>query len=930
MRERTFPGDGGRVETFEHYQLLKDDQGNYIELGHGGMGVTYKALDTSLQCHVALKVISTSLLGSATAEERFLREARAAAQLRHRNVASIFHLGRHEESYYYAMELIDGETVETVVKRDGPMECQLALAIAEQVSSALIAAEKRKLVHRDIKPSNLMLVREGDDDVVVKVIDFGLVKSAVPLGATISALTTGGFVGTPYFASPEQLDQQDEDGRSDIYSLGVTLWYMLTGKPTFSGSLASVITQHLDKPPPFDDLPSLPEEVVVLLRRMLEKDVERRIQSPTELRNELRRCNEIVHAWSTSGPSVKGSEVEEIGGPRAGSVLKGRYRLIEDLNPSQAGELFHAEDTKFRQRVTLRILHGSPSAMERAAHEAAQTAEHPNFVKVLAIETEENFGFMVLEWMEGFSLIDLMRARRELTLREVLLLLRELATAADAAAALRIKPDFSLAGVFVQFPEGIEPSSTNVLLTCPVDEWPAWRAKVHIVADTGELDPLATVVTAKSEAADGKNTISRLAGLAYSLLGGDPQNFIPLAKLGWETTSVLRRGLSDDHGLASAAEFLEALGQTQTGERSPARVRGTSPTSFVPAERKQASPPSAEPAAPREKESVPPPTASRRKSRSGILVAGILLAIAVVVGVLFNGNFLSTKLQSTTTPVNKSSPQKSAASVSVLSLSPPQLGKAWTNSLGTSFVPVGDIHMAVFETRFRDFESFVKATGYDAEGGMSSVMKLDGFASRNLSWRSPGFPQTPDHPVVGVCWEDADQFCAWLTRKERSEGALTAFQRYRLPTDREWSEAVGIAHEEGATPEARSARLRVFPWGGSMPPAGDVGNYAGEESVAGAPAGWSFLHGYRDAFPRTAPVDAMPANPAGLRGLSGNVWEWCLDRYNQSTNWRVLRGGSWATSRPDEMLSSYRRGYDPLFRMDDTGFRLVIAPEGKQ
>ncbi|HEU4678373.1 MAG TPA: serine/threonine-protein kinase [Terrimicrobiaceae bacterium] len=212
------------MDTFEHYQLLKDDQGNYIELGHGGVGVTYKALDASLQCHVALKVISTSFLGSTTAEERFLREARAAAQLRHRNVASVFHLGRHEESYYYAMELIDGEPVETVVKRDGPMVCQMALEIAEQVSSALIAAEKRKLVHRDIKPSNLMLVREGDGDVVVKVIDFGLVKSAVLLGATISALTTGGFVGTPYFASPEQLDQQDEDGRSDIYSLGVTLW----------------------------------------------------------------------------------------------------------------------------------------------------------------------------------------------------------------------------------------------------------------------------------------------------------------------------------------------------------------------------------------------------------------------------------------------------------------------------------------------------------------------------------------------------------------------------------------------------------------------------------------------------------------------------------------------------------------------------------
>jgi serine/threonine protein kinase len=158
------------LDTFEHYQLLKDDQGKYIELGHGGMGVTYKAFDTSLYCHVALKVIAASLLGSSTAEERFLREARSAAQLRHR-----------------------------------------------------------------------------------KVIDFGLVKSAIAQNASVGGLTAGGFVGTPYFAGPEQLEQKDEDVRSDIYSLGITLWYMLTGKPTFSGSLASAIAQHLDKSPPFEN-----------------------------------------------------------------------------------------------------------------------------------------------------------------------------------------------------------------------------------------------------------------------------------------------------------------------------------------------------------------------------------------------------------------------------------------------------------------------------------------------------------------------------------------------------------------------------------------------------------------------------------------------------------------------------------------------------
>ena len=214
---------------------------------------------------------------------------------------------------------------------------------------------------------------------------------------------------------------------------------------------------------------------------------------------------------------------------------------------------------------------------------------------------------------------------------------------------------------------------------------------------------------------------------------------------------------------------------------------------------------------------------------------------------------------------------------------------------------------------------------------MSSAMKQEGFQRRNLSWKSPGFPQTPNDPVVGVCWEDADQFCAWLTRKERSQGAITAFQRYRLPTDGEWSEAVGLLHEEGATPEERSGRSKgVYPWGGALPPPEGAGNYAGEESRQGAPAPWTVLKGYRDAFPRTAPVEATPANTLGFHSLGGNVWEWCLDRFNQSAKWRVLRGGSWATSRSEEMLSSYRRGYDPLFRMDDAGFRFVIAPEGSQ
>src|SRR6202789_1348666 len=185
-------------EKFEHYQLLKNEDGSYAELGRGAMGITYKAFDTNLQCDVALKVINASYLADPTAGERFLREARVAARLRHRNVASVFHLGKHGESYFYAMEFIDGETVFSKVKREGPLDCVFALDIAQQVACALIAAEEQQLVHREIKPSNLMLVRESDGEILGKVIDFGLVKSAVAESSAAGHLSVGGFVGTPY------------------------------------------------------------------------------------------------------------------------------------------------------------------------------------------------------------------------------------------------------------------------------------------------------------------------------------------------------------------------------------------------------------------------------------------------------------------------------------------------------------------------------------------------------------------------------------------------------------------------------------------------------------------------------------------------------------------------------------------------------------
>jgi formylglycine-generating enzyme required for sulfatase activity len=191
------------------------------------------------------------------------------------------------------------------------------------------------------------------------------------------------------------------------------------------------------------------------------------------------------------------------------------------------------------------------------------------------------------------------------------------------------------------------------------------------------------------------------------------------------------------------------------------------------------------------------------------------------------------------------------------------------------------------------------------------------------SWQTPGFSQTPEHPVVGISWDDAKIFCEWLTAKERSEGALTAAQFYRLPTDREWSEAVGLPMESGATPEDRSGKVKgIYPWGKTWPPPADAGNFAGSEVKPGMPDNFPFIPNYRDDFARTAPA---PAGPTSFAHLGGNVWEWCDDLFNKTSGWRTLRGGSWATSRPEEALSSFRRGLPSSFRYDDVGFRCVIA-----
>jgi serine/threonine protein kinase len=271
------------LQRFEHYELVRGEDGKPVELGRGAMGVTYKAVDINLRCPVTLKVISEQYLGDESARLRFLREARAAASVRHPNVASVFHLGRTGQNYFYAMEFVEGKTLENLIKRSGRLETKLALEIVTQVAAGLAAVHKQNLVHRDIKPSNIMVSFEGKGAGIAKIIDLGLAKAAAESHHKAAISISGVFVGTPEFASPEQFAGVGVDIRSDLYSLGVVLWEMLTGQVPFRGSPGEVTHQHQHAPLPIEQLKGVPQPLVVLLEVLLEKDAAHRFQTPAEL-----------------------------------------------------------------------------------------------------------------------------------------------------------------------------------------------------------------------------------------------------------------------------------------------------------------------------------------------------------------------------------------------------------------------------------------------------------------------------------------------------------------------------------------------------------------------------------------------------------------------------------------------------------------------
>ena len=314
------------------YELLE-------KIGEGGIGVVYKARQVSMGRLVALKVLHERWVGDDEFRKRFLVEARLVGRLSHPNLIQVIDVGRHRNQLFYSMEFVDGETLEARVERDGPMDPADALSVAFQVTRALQYLHNRRIIHRDVKPGNVMVMRSGQ----AKLADFGFVKSSLE-----SVLSSEGEVlGTPDYISPEAArGERNLDFRSDLYSLGATLYHMMAGCPPFSGSGSSVMEAHIRlEPPPLSGLrPGLPARFMALIERLMRKNPAERHRTFEELLADLELLRLDLEADNPArragpgGPQAPGGEFGA-GAPVPPNLLVEELRRREERLAGQVRRL---------------------------------------------------------------------------------------------------------------------------------------------------------------------------------------------------------------------------------------------------------------------------------------------------------------------------------------------------------------------------------------------------------------------------------------------------------------------------------------------------------------------------------------------------------------------------------------------------------------
>jgi eukaryotic-like serine/threonine-protein kinase len=362
--------------------------GRYLiqsELGRGAMGVVYKATDSVLERSVAVKTVNMALErdGTDKFEARFYQEARAAGSLNHPNIVTVYDVGKAGDVAYIAMEFIEGEELRTLLGEGRPLPVEKAVSIAAQVADGLSYAHQHGVIHRDIKPANIMVAPSGP----VKITDFGIAR----MRSSGDLTQTGMMLGSPKYMSPEQVIGKRADHRSDVFSLGIILYEMLTGTAPFNGeNVTALMYQIVNFIPPAPSVvnPTVPELLDYIVAKMLAKALEERYQSAQDVMHDLRECERQMSAplTATSPPRPaaalsSGLEPELVDTNARSAVMAqtlNRTRQVdsapEEISTPPAHGLAHSFDSMEATQRLATLTGASATLSERDERQSATQA----------------------------------------------------------------------------------------------------------------------------------------------------------------------------------------------------------------------------------------------------------------------------------------------------------------------------------------------------------------------------------------------------------------------------------------------------------------------------------------------------------------------------------------------------------------------------
>ena len=475
------PNDGTELDDPAVYPVGTVICGKYrilAKVGKGGMGYVYKALHQHFNEVRALKVMHPSLTQHEDFVRRFLREALMARRLQHPNAVRVDDVDQTEDGRHcIVMEFIDGRMLRDVIEREGPIPAARACAIVKQVAAALGAAHHMDIIHRDIKPENIALIKSDQGD-VVKVLDLGIGKlreGQLKQEASAMGLTASGTVfaiGTPEYMSPEQVRQRDLDGRSDLYSLGIVFFEMLTGDlPFHKESQAEWFLAQVSEPPRSLHAQAgslqIPTGIADLVMSMLEKEPGRRPPNGTAVIQAIEACEGEIALLAGAAPAAgRPSGEGRVGGAttvpavfdgwREGSLIANRFKILDKIAEVRMGPIYTALDATGAGICTLKLITpwNIPSAevinQLSEYHQRMLRFQHPHVVRTLDLgQAEDGVIFLVTEYVPGTNLRQTLAQETSLGVTRASRIVWEVAFALDAGQELglmhgEIKPEHIL------------------------------------------------------------------------------------------------------------------------------------------------------------------------------------------------------------------------------------------------------------------------------------------------------------------------------------------------------------------------------------------------------------------------------------------------------------------------------------------------------